>query len=91
MLIPKRAAKKIYRRLSGKPVLQRNWEVQFLSPGGKENLQQHLLSHGLRILDYVEAKEIQTLLEVFYINPQPAEAYTICMLLTFAAWLERYG
>jgi len=91
LLIPKRAAKKIYRRLSGKPVLQRNWEVQFLSPDGKENLQQHLLSHGLRILDYVEAKEIQTLLEVFYINPQPAEAYTICMLLTFAAWLERYG
>jgi len=91
LLIPKRAAKKIYRALSGKPVLQRNWEVQLLSPGGMENLQQHLLSHGLKILDYVEAKEIGTLLEGFYVNPQPADAYSICMLLTFAAWLERYG
>lgn len=91
LLLPKRALKKTLRKLSRKPVIQRNWEVQFLSPGGRENLESHLLSDGLKILELTPRKEIENLLERFYASPTPADGYTVSMLLTFAAWLERYG
>ena len=91
LLLPKRVIKKLGRAAAGKPVIQRNWEVQFLSPGGRENLEAHLLHGGLKIHQYAQPAQIGALIKAFYAAPAPGDAYTLSMLLTFAAWLERYG
>ena len=91
LLLPKRALKKFARKVRGKPILQRNWEVQFLSPGGRENLERSLLTDGLKAHTLVSREDINALLRAFYAAPAPAEAYSLSMLLTFSAWLEANG
>ncbi len=91
LLVPKRAVKKLVRKVNGEPILQRNWEVQFLSPGGRENLEAHLLEDGLKVHQIVNREAVRTLIEDFYRTPSAENGYTVSMLLTFAAWLERYG
>ena len=91
LLIPKRAVKKLSRRLSGRPVIQRNWEVQFLSPGGREGLQAYLLEPGLKIHNHAPRKELNRLVDDLYADPSAGNGYAVSMLLTFSAWLEAYG
>ena len=91
LLLPKRAWKKFRRIVRGEKVIQRNWEVQFLSSEReKQQLKDHLLSPGLRLHHYVERNVIETLLHRFLTMPAPdgAIGYTVSMLLSFAAWLE---
>jgi hypothetical protein len=89
LLLPKRLAKKINRSLNNQPLIQRNWEVQFLSPGVREKLEAHLISDNLMILDLVSRIEINYLLQRFYSTPSPDVGYTVSMLLTFSIWLEQ--
>jgi hypothetical protein len=92
-LLPKRAFKKVGRlaaRSQQQP--QRNWEVQFLSDSGRRELTRWLLESKLKLHEFVPAREVQTLLEHFYAEPfKQKRGYTVSMLLTFSAWLERYG
>lgn len=90
-LIPKRAFKKLGRVLSGKKIIQRNWEVQFLNDTGRAGLVKWLLTPGLRLHDYLSEKELEAFLNKFYEIPDAGNGYTISMLLTFSAWLEAYG
>lgn len=88
-LIPRRVMKKAARILSPKPVFQRNWEVQFLNPVGKQGLYKWLLSDGLKLHDFVAAAQLEKLLSSFYVNPTAASGYTVSMILTLSTWLER--
>jgi len=88
-LLPGRFLKKATRKILKQEVIQRNWEVQFLNPTGKQGLYQWLLSDGLRLHDFVEASHLEKLLASFYQNPTAASGYTVSMLLTLSAWLER--
>ena len=90
-LLPKRAFKKGWRVLTKKRIIQRNWEAQFLSDEGKRGLGQWLLRQGLRLHEFVEPVVIRQLLDSFYASPEKGPGYTVSMLLTFSAWLERYG
>jgi len=75
--------------LSGRKIIERNWEVQFGGPGGEAGLSHWLLRPGLRIHDLVSRKKIATLLENFREDPlKQGRGYTVSMLLTFSAWLE---
>ena len=92
LLLPKRAVKKAWRALSGTRVLERNWEVQFLSETGRAQLRGALLSPGRRIHDLVARPAIEALLSGFFARPlQEKRGYTVAMLLTFSEWLERYA
>lgn len=91
-LVPKRAFKKGMRMIKRKQIIQRNWEVQFLSADGRCALEGHLLEPGLKLHKFVAVEDVQSLLAAFYTQPEMVErGYTVSMLLTFSAWLERYG
>jgi asparagine synthase (glutamine-hydrolysing) len=90
-LLPKRAVKKAWRLLRGKPVMERNWEVQFLNPPGRRGLEHWLLRPGLRLHDLFPPSALARLLQDFYQAPLAQKrGYTVSMLLTFSGWLERY-
>ena len=92
LLLPKRALKKIWRLLRRKQLIQRNWEVQFLSNSGREQLQHHLLKPNHPIHTFVNPDTISRLLDDFYKNPWTEKrGYTVSMLLTFSTWLQQYG
>jgi asparagine synthase (glutamine-hydrolysing) len=90
-LVPKRALKKAWRILRTRPVIERNWEVQFLCPEGRQGLEKWLLRPGLRLHDLVSLTELEALIQDFYQDPSGPGGYTVAMVLTFSAWLERYG
>lgn len=89
--LPRRAVNKARRTLLREPVIQRNWEVQFLSDAGRAGLQRWLLEPGLKLHDYVSPCEVTALLDEFHAAPTGGNGYTISMLLTFSAWLEVLG
>ncbi|MGE5718165.1 MAG: hypothetical protein ACM369_16070 [Acidobacteriota bacterium] len=92
LLLPERALKKLFRLATGRHVVERNWEVQFLSPSGRAGLERWLLAPGLKLHDLVSRTEVVGLLADFFRAPfEAGRGYTVSMLLTFSAWLERYG
>lgn len=80
------------RVLTGRRVIERNWEVQFLNDSGRRGLQHWLLRPGLRLHAFVDPLHIESMLASFHAAPQAGKrGYTVSMLLTFSAWLERFG
>jgi asparagine synthase (glutamine-hydrolysing) len=92
LLWPKRALKKLQRTVGRRKAIQRNWEVQFLCADGRAGLERWLLRPGLRLHTFVSPAETAVLVGKLYETPgDPALGYTVSMLLTFSAWLERYA
>ena len=90
--LPKRAFKKLGRIVRGRHVIERNWEVQFAGERGREGLREWLLRPGLRLHDLVPPMKVRSLLDAFDIAPlEQGRGYTVSMLLSLSAWLERYG
>lgn len=84
-----RALRKGWRLVRGRRVIERNWEVQFMSRKGRAQLADWLVRPGLLLHEYVALREIEKLLEEFYSDPYTEKrGYTVSMLLTFSAWLE---
>src|SRR5690606_22281775 len=52
--LPGRALRKAQRTLTRHRVIQRNWEVQFLTESGRAGLRKWLLEPGLRLHNYVK-------------------------------------
>jgi asparagine synthase (glutamine-hydrolysing) len=91
-LLPRRALNKLGRLATGRRVIERNWEVQFLSGSGRSGLERRLLGPGLKLHDLVPRAAVAALLEDFFAAPfVKGRGYTVSMLLTFSAWLETYG
>ena len=86
--LPRRVLKRAYNVVAGAQPLQRNWELQFLTTEGEEQLRRWLLRPATELLEYVSPATIEDLLAGFYARPDAANGYTVSMLLTFAAWLE---
>jgi asparagine synthetase B (glutamine-hydrolysing) len=92
LLLPKRAMKKARRLFTRRPVIERNWEVQFLSAAGQEHLRDALTRPGRHVHEFVSAAAITELLDRFFARPlEEKRGYTVSMLLTFSEWLERYA
>jgi asparagine synthase (glutamine-hydrolysing) len=90
--LPKRAAKKAVRLITRSKVIERNWEIQFLSEAGRRGLHKWLLRPGLRLHELVSQEAVHDVLNSFYANPLAEKrGYTISMLLTLSCWLEIYG
>jgi hypothetical protein len=92
LLLSQRAMKKVWRLVTRTQVLERNWEVQFLSPAGQGRLRESLTRPGLRVHEFVSGAAIGELLDRFFARPiEEKRGYTVSMLLTFSEWLERYA
>ncbi len=77
------------RTLQGQKILERNWEVQFAGPQGRQGLNDWLLSPGLLLHNFVEPQVVAALLSAFRSDPYTDKrGYTVSMLLSFSAWLE---
>jgi asparagine synthase (glutamine-hydrolysing) len=90
-LLPRRALNKLGRLLRREQVIERNWELQFLKPRGRQGLQDWLLTPGLKLHNFVSLANLTAFLRDFYAAPDAANGYAASMLLTFSAWLEKYG
>jgi hypothetical protein len=91
-VLPKRAAKKVWRLFTRKKLIERNWEIQLYGPEGRVELESKLMKPSLRIHEFVAREKIRGLLDQFYTDPYAEKrGYTVSMLLTLSAWLEKHG
>ena len=95
LVLAGRAARKAERRLTGRRVIERNWEVQFLGDDGRAALRDRLLRPGRRLHDVVPVAAVRDLLDTFERDPwgaqrgaRPKPAYAVSLLLTLSAWLD---
>ncbi len=89
LAVVRRAVNKGRRMVSGRIVIERNWEVQLLNPDGRRGLEYWLLRPGLPIFEFISPQRLAGLIEAFYASPwADKRSYPITMLLTFSAWLE---
>lgn len=90
--LPGRILKKIFRVLSGKKVIQRNWETQFLDSEGRENVKKRLIKPGLKIHQWVSAQRLNQEVNNFYGNSEDStRGYVLSILVTLSAWMENFG
>ena len=86
-----RAYKKIQSTVTGEKPIQRNWEVFYLNPDGRRNLESVLLNNKL-LKEIVPEAKVKQLLDNLYERPNAANGYSVSMLLTFAIFLKQvYG
>lgn len=83
--LPRRVVNKVKRTLNGEKAIQRNWEVQFLSPDGREKLTVTLMKLAP---EWVQQDALQSLIDQFYQAPDAANGYTVSMLVTLAGWMS---
>lgn len=83
-----RAVKKLQRTITKAKPVQRNWEVFYLNPNGKRNLEQRLLGNQL-LNEIVAEHKIKALLDDLHAHPNAANGYAVSMLLTFAVFLDK--
>ena len=88
--LPMRAYNKFTRFLKGQPVIQRNWELQFLGESGRNGVIENLLRPGLMLHDFVSPIKIKELIDGFYAHPTSKDGYVVSMLLTFSARIESF-
>ena len=92
LAVVRRGFNKGRRILSGRRVIESNWEVQFLNESGRRGLAYWLLRPGLGLHEFVAPRTIETLLASFHAAPRvDKRGYTVSMLLAFSAWLESFG
>jgi hypothetical protein len=58
--------------LSGRQVIERNWELQFLNARGRQGLQDWLLTPGLKLHNFVPQVELAAFVQDFSDRPMPA-------------------
>ena len=88
-LMARRVARKTRTKLSGRQIIERNWEVQFLWDGGRANLNRRLLQPGRRLHDHVDIEAVRRLLNEFYHDPWAQKrSYAVSLLLTLSTWLD---
>ena len=87
--LARRAVRKGRVRLSGTPVIERNWEIQYLWDGGRAALNRWLLRPGRRLHEHVEVEAVRRLLNDFYRDPwADKRSYAVSLLLTLSVWLD---
>lgn len=82
-----RVVDKIKRIVATEKTIQRNWEVFYLNPNGKKNLEDKLLNNKL-LNDIIPETKVKDLLDDLQNNPTAANGYAVSMLLTFALFLK---
>lgn len=89
--LPVRLLRRARRGLTGRPPIERNWEVQLAGERGREGLERWLTRPGLRLHELVAQRDAAGLVERLRSRRDPADGYRVSMLLTLSAWLELHG
>ena len=88
-VLTQRVARKARAVATGRRVLERNWEVQFLGRDGRAGLNEWLLRPGRRLHALVPAPAVADLLASFERDPwADKRSYAVAQLLTLSAWLD---
>ncbi len=89
--LPRRALRRVGRRLRPSIAVLRNWEIQLLSPQGRAGVDRILLEAGAGIHDLVDPSVVADLLAAHRARPtDPSLGYAVASLLTFAAWRDAF-
>ncbi len=89
-LLPKRAALKAIRLMSGRKVVQRNWEVQLMGADRAPKLRAYFRAPERPLHRYLPAEKIRSFTDTFYRKPDAENGYAMSMLLTLSAWMDAY-
>jgi hypothetical protein len=76
----------MYKEMMQKPLVQRNWEIQFLEGSGKEQLKAHLFQNSI-----VPKELISDVYESFNQKDKVYHAHAVSMLLTLSVWDRLYN
>lgn len=82
-----RGLKKLQITLTNEKPILRNWEVFYLNPDGRKNLEQ-VLVHNKPFNEIVPTEKIKELLDDFYEYPNAANGYKISQLHTLAQFMK---
>lgn len=89
--LPRRALRRVARRLRPPTARLRNWEVQLLEPAGRAGVDRSLVEPGAAIHALVDRADVVALVERHRAQPtDPGLGYAVSTLLTFATWTERF-
>jgi hypothetical protein len=88
--LARRAVAKGVRTLRRRPVVERNWEVQYLGVAGRERLGD-LLAEGIERLPRVDPEGLGTFITASVEAPGAGAGYALDALATLAAQLEQGG
>lgn len=79
------------RLLTGRRMIEQNWQIQFAGADGRQGLSDWLLRPGLLLHSIVAPEAVAALLAAFERDPySDKRSYSVAMLLSFSAWLERH-
>ncbi len=81
------AARRAWRRLTNRSVIQRNWEVQLLPSLGRDRLRNTLLASPSPLHDLVPPARLRSLLDEFHDAPSRERAHAASVMLTLHDWL----
>ena len=79
-------SKRVYKEMIGSPLIQRNWELQFLGDANQTTLLGHLYKNSLIPKDLI--KEVY---DNFMNKDKVAYAHAVSMILTLSLWDELYN
>ena len=79
-------SEKIFRK---NPLIQRNWELQFLGSQNKEQLQSFLFRNE-NLYELVPEAIIKKYYDLFSNSDSVKYSHPITMLLTFSVWAKRF-
>jgi len=89
--LPRRALRRIARRVRPPTARLRNWEVQLLEPAGRAGVDRWLVEPGAAIHALVDRAEVVDLVDRHRSQPtDPGLGHAVSALLTFATWTERF-
>jgi hypothetical protein len=79
------------RLLTGRRMIEQNWQIQFAGADGQQGLSDWLLRPGLLLHSMVAPEAVAALLAAFERDPYSNKrSYSVAMLLSISAWLERH-
>jgi hypothetical protein len=89
--LPRRALRRLRRRLRPPRSILRNWETQLLSEPGRAGVDRWLVEPGAALHDVVDRGDVVQLVADHRSAPRdPERGYAVSMLLTWALWRERF-
>ncbi len=88
---PKRAWRKARRALTGRPAIQRNWEVQLAGKQGDEMIQRWLLEPSLFLRSVCIPNKLDDYVRRFKSQRDRETGSGVCKLITLSHWFESYG
>ena len=89
--LARRVVRKAIRTVRRQPVLERNWEVQYLSTGRPDRLRALLLAPGSAAVEFAGEQGVRSFVDGFLATPDAGSGYAVDTLLTLTQSLGGPG